>query len=194
MKSKPNLKQITLVLFLSAFIFSCAPKKSSGVRAQVKSSQTNLNPAVSSAAEQQATLQNAVYKINTVSLPNLTGAGFTVNSELIDPSNQYLPVTTSHENGALDSQGVFTDSTRGLQVYVNARCSSDECFKYLLLVTVVRNNQAIFQTGAISYKNDCRFKSVSMGTNVGQMFQNMNDFESRYSNVMPDNDSESCLQ
>lgn len=173
--------------------FSCAPKKS-GVRASVKTGQTSLNAATSTVAEQQATAQNAIYKISTISLPTVTDAGITVASELLNPGNQYLPITTRHENGNLDSQGIFNDSARGLQVYVNSRCSDTDCYKYLLLVTVVRNNQAIFQSGAISFKEDCNFYSISIGTSTGQMFQSLNDFESRYSSTTPIGDSTSCLQ
>jgi hypothetical protein len=193
MKTKNNGLQIFTVCVISLVVFSCAPKKS-GVRASVKSTQTNLNPAVSSVAEQQATAQNAIYKISSISIPTDTDAGVTVSSELLNPSNQYLPITTSHENGAMNSQGVFNDSARGLQVHVDARCSADGCYKYQLLVTVVRNNQAVFQSAAISFKNDCSFKSISVGSNAGQMFRSMDEFESKYSNVAPAEDIDSCLE
>ncbi len=173
--------------------FSCAPKKS-GVRATVKTGQTSLSAATSVPAEQQAAAQSSLYKISSISLPNATDAGVTIDSELLNPSNQYLPLTTRHENGILDSQGIFNDSARGLQVHVNSRCTDTGCTKYLLLVTVVRNNQAVFQSGAISFKEDCNFYSISVSTSSGQMFQSLNDFDSKYSNVSPIGDSTSCLQ
>lgn len=183
----------SLLLALGFAAISCAPKKQ-GVRASVKTGQTSLNPGTAAIAEQQATAQNAIYKIASVSLPSPTESGVVVNSDLLNPSNQYLPISTSHENGLLDSQGVFNDSSRGLMVYVNARCSDYDCNKYMLLVTVTRNNQAIFQSGAISYKEDCNFYTVSNTAQTGQMFQSMDAFASRYATLGPMGDSTSCLQ
>ena len=160
----------------------------------MKSGQNSLNPGNSGIADQQAAAQNAIYKIQTISLPDLTDSGATISSELLTPSNQYLPVTTTHGNGTLDSQGVFNDTSRGLQVHVNARCSDTECYKYLLMVTVVRNNQAIYQSAAISFKDDCNFYSISNTSSTGSMFQSMDAFSSRYASVQPMGDSTSCLQ
>lgn len=178
---------------LSLFVTSCAPKKQ-GVRATVKTAQTSLNPGGSAVADQQATALNAIYKINSISLPSATDYGVVINSDLLTPSNQYLPISTSHENGVLDSQGIFNDSSRGLQVYVNARCSDAECTKYLLLVTAVRNNQAVYQSGAVSYKEDCQFWSISNTSSTGQMYNSMDAFSSATSGVPPMGDSTSCLQ
>jgi hypothetical protein len=185
--------QWLVLLSLSLVAFSCAPKKQ-GVRAQVKTTGTPLSPGTSAVADQQATAQNAIYKISSISLPESTGAGVVVNSDLLTPNNQYLPISTAHEKGQLDSQGIFNDTSRGLQVYVNARCSDSECTKYLLLVTVVRNNQAVYQSGAISYKDDCNFYYVSNTSTTGQMHQSMDSFSSTFANVQPSGDSTSCLQ
>lgn len=182
-----------IILSLGLAAFSCAPKKQ-GVRAQVKTSATPLNPGTTAVADQQATAQNAIYKISSISQPEVAGSSVVVNSDLLNPSNQYLPISTSHENGRMDSQGVFNDSGRGLQVYVNARCSDADCTKYLLLVTVVRNNQAVYQSGAISYKDDCNFYYVSNTSSTGQMHQSMDSFSSAYAHVGPSGDSTSCLQ
>jgi hypothetical protein len=189
--SAVRIKLLFVVAFLS--LSACAPKKS-GVRAQVKTGQTSLNSGISAIAEQQAAAQNAIYKISTISLPKPTDLGVIVESELLNPTHQYLPVTTTHENGVLDSQGVFNDSGRGLQVQVRARCSDTDCYKYLLLVTVSRNNQPLFQSGAISFKDDCNFYSISMGTATGQMFQSIDAFDTKYSNLTPMGDSNSCLE
>lgn len=181
-----------LLLGFSFFAFSCAPKKQ-GVRAQVKTAATSLS-GNSAVADQQATAQNAIYKISTISLPVATDYGVTISADILTPNNQYLPISTSHENGQLDSQGSFTDSARGLQVLVNARCSDTECTKYLLLVTVVQNNYAIYQSGAISYKDDCNFYYVSNTSSTGQMYQSMDAFSSAFARVQPSGDSTSCLQ
>lgn len=188
-----QIKTWMTLLCVSFVAFSCAPKKQ-GVRTQVKTAATPLNSGTSAVADQQATAQNAIYKISTISVPESTDTGVVVNSDLLTPNSQYLPISTSHENGLLDSQGVFNDSARGLQVHVQARCSDSECTKYLLLVTVVRNNQAVYQSGAISYKDDCSFYYVSNTTTSGQMHQSLDSFSSAYANVQPTGDSTSCLQ
>jgi hypothetical protein len=195
-KTKTNLKRSTqwlILLSLSLVAFSCAPKKQ-GVRAQAKTTGTPLNPGTSAVADQQAVAQNAIYKISSISFPEASDFGVVVNSELLTPNNQYLPISTSHENGQLDSQGIFNDTSRGLQVYVNARCSDSECTKYLLLVTVVRNNQAVYQSGAISFKDDCNFYYVSNTSTTGSMHQSMDSFSSAFAGVRPSGDTTSCLQ
>lgn len=189
---KLSVKWLTL-LSISLVAFSCAPKKQ-GVRAKVKTTGTAINAGTTAFADQQATAQNAIYKISTISLPELIGGGITVNSDLLNPSNQYLPISTTHQNGQMDSQGVFNDTARGLQVHVHARCSDSECTKYLLMVTVVRNNQPVYQSGAISYKDDCSFYYVSNTTGTGQMHQSLDSFSSAYAHVPPTGDSTSCLQ
>lgn len=184
----------SITVFLVCFgAFSCAPKKS-GVRADVKTASTTLNPGTAAIAEQQAQAQNAMYKISSISLPHQSDIGATVDSELLNPSNQYLPVTTAHENGQMDSQGIFNDTQRGLQVHVQARCTDSVCTKYILLVTVVRNNQALFQSAAISFKDDCSFYTSSVSSGTGQMYQSLDGFASAYSSVQPRNDGDSCLQ
>lgn len=172
----PHFQKIatSLVLVLVTITsFSCA-KKASGVRGQVKKSEyLNMNPGVSAQAEQQASVQNAVYKIASISTPNMTDAGLTVDFEMLTPSNQYLPVTTHHEN-SLEAQGQYNDTQRGLQVIVSSRCSADDCSKYLLLITVTRNNTAVFQSAAVSYKDDCKFYSIS----VTNSFQTLDALDS----------------
>lgn len=182
-----------LLFGLSVLAFACAPKKQ-GVRASVKTGSTSLNPNSAAIAEQQAAAQNAIYKISTVSLPSATSYGVVVNSDLLNPSSQYLPISTTHSSGAMYTEGIFNDTSRNLQVHVNATCSDMDCTRYMLLVTTVRNNQAIFQSGAISYKDDCNFYSYSASNQAGQMFQSMDAFVSRYASLQPIGDSTSCLQ
>jgi len=157
---------VTALLFLITITsFSCS-KSPSGVRAQVKkTSSLNLNQPVSAQAEAQAAAQNVLYKIASVSTPTIPedGSPIQVSFELLTPSNQYLPVTTSHSSSNLDAQGVYQDTGRGVQIYVSARCTPDNCSKYYLLITVVRNGQALFQSGALSYRDDCSsFYSISV--------------------------------
>ena len=177
---------------LSLTAFSCSPK-ASGVRAQVKTGQQNLDPSLSAISQQDATNQGVIYKINSVSIPNDVTAGQTVDVELITPSNQYLPLKTQHINGALETQGTYTDSVRGLQVLVEARCSANTCETYTLLLTVSKGGQKLFQTGAISYKDDCKFFSISIGLTVAPLFTNLGAFANAYNPVrVGDAASASC--
>lgn len=187
-----NKSKITflIILILSVFSGSCA-KKSSGVRATVKTQQTDMNPYVSEQANLQGAGANADYKISTITIPNSTSTGFSVDVELLTPSGESLPLTTRHENGNTDSEGVYTDSQRGLQVHVQARCSRDNCFKYTIIVTTIRNNQAIYQASAISFKDDCKYHSVSASFNAGEFIKTLNEADYKY-NPSPANDIDSC--
>lgn len=185
----------TMKLILLSFIFvtgfSACSKKPSGVRATVKSEQTNLNPSVSTPADQQAAAMNANYKISTISVPTDTTAGQTVDVELLTPSGQTLPLTTRHENGSLSSEGIYNDTQRGLQVHVLASCSADSCMKYMIMVTVIKSNQALYQSIGISFKNDCKFNAASSSANVGQFLRSLQEVENKY-NISPKNDIDSC--
>lgn len=187
-KTKQKLKLAMITLLFMSVLSSCA-KKDGGIRASVKTQQTNLNPTVSAQADQQAAAVNADYKISSIAIPTptQTSIGFTVGVELQSPSGEIIPLTTRHENGTLDSEGVYTDSQRGLQIYVQARCSQDNCFKYTLVVTSLRNNQAIYQSAAISYSDDCKFNAVSASYSAGSFIQNLNDADNKY-NPAPRND------
>ena len=193
-KKLTSLTKIALILAIGLTAFSCAPKKQ-GVRATVKSGTTSLNPTTSAVADQQAQAQNAIYKISTITVPAVVDAGVEITAELLTPNGQYLPITTTHSASRLDSQGVYNDSARGLQVLINARCSDSDCFKYVLLVTVTRNNQAVYQSGAISFKDDCNFYSVANNSSTGSMYQSMDSFaNSSIANQSPKNDWASCQQ
>lgn len=185
----------TTLIWAAAFMcflaFSSCAKKTNSVKSQVKTQQVSANPGTESQANLQAAAVSANYKIKSISLPNYSSSGYTVDVELQTPANQILPVTTRHENGLLDSQGVYNDTERNLQIYVQARCSSDECTKYIVVITAVRSNQAVYQTSAISYKTDCKFTTTAASTSVGQFYTNLNQAESGM-NVAPHNDISSC--
>lgn len=179
-------KLVFLPLFF-VMVFSSCSKKQSSTRAAVKTQQTQLNPAQTSSADQQAASVQANYKIASISVPESTGSGFLVYVELTSPNGSPLSLTTRHENGVLDSDGVYTDSQRGLQVYVLSRCSQDDCSKYTILVTTYKSNQALYQDAAVSYKHDCKFNRVSASYSIGSFIYNLNDAEYKF-NVTPMND------
>ena len=177
-----NLTQKTMYIALismGCFFSACSPK-AEGVRGQVKSGQTNLNPNLTAQSNIQASAAGANFQIKSVTAPiaNDTG-GFDIDVELTSPANQPITFRTHHDQNAMETQGNYNDPS-GFQLTVQARCSLDNCSKYLLLVTVQKNSQKQFQTGAISFSTDCSFYTVSIAANVAPLLQSLNDFEMRY--------------
>ncbi len=195
-KQKLQRSKLTLLFCLSAFtvMTTSCDKQNRPVRPTTKTEQTVLSQDSSNQALQQAAALNANYTVATISLPNKTDKGYTVDVELKNPSGGVLPLTTRHENGQNAIDGTYNDTTRGLQVYIQASCSSDQCSKYLLLATVYKNNQPIYQTLAISYKDDCKFSVVMNSTSFGSFYQNLSAAESASQNVRPVNDGDKCTQ
>lgn len=191
--SQNDMKTLFRIVFLAMIVagLTACSKPQRGTRAQIKTP-TSLNPANTSQATQQAAALNANFTLATISLPNDTGSGQTVNVELQMPSGQILPLTTRHEGGNLISDGVYSDAQSGSQVRIQASCSRDNCFKYLILVTVFKNNQAVFQTFGISYRDDCTFSVAAASSSVGQFLSDIYVAENQYSNVGPLNDINSC--
>ena len=190
-KTQKILKMILINGLILTLAASCS-KAPNGVRAQVKTQQNVLNPSTTAAATQQAASNNANYTISTISTPqtNSAGNGFDINIELQMPSGQILPVTTHHDVNNAFSEGVYTDPN-GTQVDIQANCSADSCSKYVLLVTVIKSSQTLFQSFAISYSNDCKFNLTAVSNNF---YQSLSAAESAFLNVTPLNDFESCTQ
>ena len=192
-QSQEKLLTFFFFIFICAMSFSCA-KKPSGVRATKKTDAISMNPAVTNQSEQQAQAQNLVYKIATLSVPVATETGFSVDADIQNPDRQFLPVTTSHESGNLYSEGSFSDAARGAQVYVQAECFGQDCYKYLMLVTVKKNNQTVYQTAALSFKDDCQFYSISVAQGVASFFKSIEDLDNYANtrNYSPKNDCASA--
>jgi hypothetical protein len=188
-----KVMKFTLISGLICLMASCS-KAPSGVRAKVKSEQTNLTP-LTNQATQQAAAANANYTIATISLPvEQEDGSFTVDVELKNPSGEYLPLTTRHKNSGNLSQGTYNDSQRGLLVSIEASCSYDQCSKYLFLVTVSKNGQKLFQSFAISYDSDCKFYTASASSTVGNFFVNLSAAESHFMSVQRTNDISTCSE
>lgn len=179
----------TMILVLAS---SCS-KAPSGVRAKVKDQQNTISPAQTSQATQQAASLNANYTIATISWPQSEDSGYAVDVELQMPgTGEYLPITTRHNVNSQFSQGTYNDSRNNTQVLIQASCSTDSCSKYILLVTVYKNNQAVFQTFAISYANDCKFNVVASSSNVGSYYSSLSVAENAHMNIGPQNDINQC--
>lgn len=187
------LKIVAINLLIVLAVSSCA-KQPKGVRAQVKTVPNDMSPSTTNQATQQAAALNANYTIATLSLPEATQSGHVVNVELQMPNGSILPLTTRHESGNNYSEGIYNDTQLGNQVHIQANCSAGDCSKYLLLVTVYKNNQSVFQTFAISYSNDCKFNIASTGYATGTFFRDLTSAETRYMNMGPVNDIATCTQ
>ena len=191
-KNQP-FKKVLVVVALSLLAitsFSCA-KKATGVRGLVKkTSQLNMNPNATAQAEQTASAQKVLYKIASISTPSAAadGSGTSVSFELLTPSNQYLPFTTTHTAGALSRQGLYQDTVNNVQVNIQSKCTTADCASYYLLVTVLRNNVALFQTGAVSYANDNAFYSISV-TNGYQSVDALESYVATTQYATPKNDA-----
>ncbi len=191
-KAQKDYFAFTIISFIFVCMsFSCS-KKNPSVRATVKSQQVNMNQSGDSQAAAQASAFNANYKIASISVPNGSEGGYSVNVELQTPTGEVLPFTTYHNTNYLDSQGSYNDTQRSLRVQVQSRCSASDCFKYTLIVTILRNTQVLFQTTAISFRDDCKFNTTSTSVSIGEYMQSLDQAESRYSHISPKNDIESC--
>ena len=192
--SQNSTNKILRMIFLNSLILvlaaSCS-KAPTGVKAQVKTQQTAITPG-STAATQQAASVNANYKIASIALPVSTDTGYSVDVQLQTPGGDYLPFTTRHENGNNLAQGTYSDDQRGLQVSIQASCTSQSCDKYLLLVTVYKNNQSVFQTFAISYSSDCQFYTAASSLSVGNFYSSAAAAESALPQVTPQNNIATC--
>jgi hypothetical protein len=189
--TKKLLKFVAFNSLLLVMATSCS-KAPSGVRAKVKDQANVIAPTQTSQATQQAAAQSANYTIATISEPEI-GNDYAVNVELQIPNTgEYLPITTRHSFNSQFSQGTYNDTKNNVQVLIQASCSTDNCSKYILLVTVYRNSQALFQTFAISYANDCKFNVVASSGVIGSFYSSLNVAENAHMNVGPRNDLNQC--
>lgn len=168
---------LSACILVTALSMSCA-KKPETVRAVKKTDSISMNPAVTAQSQAQVSTKNYNYNIVTVSRPNATGTGFTVDAEIQTPDNQYMPVTTTHDATSTISQGSFQDTVRGAVVTVQAQCLGDGCLKYLLLVVVTKDNAKVYQSAAISYKDDLKFYFAAIAQGQGSFFESLNDLSS----------------
>lgn len=182
-----TFKMISLIILMSVFSFSCAKKKS-GIRAVTKTDSRVIRPETSTPSVQAATNQNLKYVLSTLSIPQLNDNGsYSIVSEILNPTNQYVPITTTHL-GAQDAYGVYNDSATNAQLDIRSRCIGEQCDKYVLLVTVVKGGYAYHQMAAISYANDCHFNVEHRNAQVVQLYKSLDEVISSNSNVTAQND------
>lgn len=179
-------KKVIEVLFtVSALVVlaSCA-KKGSGVRAIKQTESVMLNPAISKPSIQAADTQQLLYTITSLERPELASESdpqTRIKLEISTPDQRYVPIETMHVDGN-DSFGFFDDTQKnGTKLDIRARCEGNQCDRYLLLVTVVKNGYAIHQLAAISYSVDCKFNLENINFTVapGKMYANLNELSQR---------------
>lgn len=172
---------LSIVVVLSAFSFSCA-KKANGIRAVRQTEANIVNPGVSNPSIDRANNQNLLYTISVIELPGEAVKGtFTINAEIQTPSKKFIPITTTHINGQ-DVYGVYTDDDTGTKLDIRARCIGADCNSYILVVTVVRNNQAQHQIVATSYlSNETSFNVENINAQVapGSFYRSLDEVVER---------------
>lgn len=185
MKNLTSNKMI-LVLAMATLAFSglsCA-KKQSKIRG-AKTAQQVMNPQITNQSIQQADTQDISYTLNSVSIPVDNGNGTnTVTSEIVSRAVNYVPVDTTHSLNQ-DSYGFYDDSTQGTKLDIRARCLGEGCAKYVLLITVVKNDYAYHQMAAISFKDDDFFYSEQRNYKVATMYRSVDEVLAQHSDLQP---------
>ena len=129
-----------------------------------------MNEIVNDASVNAASSQNNLYQVTVVEVPGESTDGiFVVKSEIKTPSGQFIPVTTTHINGQ-DANGVIDDAANGSKIDVRAKCIGANCEKYILLFTVVVNQQAVHQIAIISYNYQTYFNMEHVNKAVTSNF------------------------
>lgn len=172
---------LPLVVVLSAFSFSCA-KKATGVRAVRQTEAQQMNPVVNTNSNNAANAQGLLYKITVIELPGeATDGSFTVNAEIKTPMGRFIPITTTHTAGR-DVYGTYNDADTGAYLDIRARCMGANCDTYLLLVTVVKNNQSVHQSLAISYLTESFFHLDENNATVspGNFYRSLDEVVQRH--------------
>jgi len=178
-------KVLEIFFTVSAIIVlsSCA-KKGSGVRAIKQTDSVMTNPAVSTPSIQAADTQQLRYNITSLERPELASDSdpqTRIKLEISTPDQRYLPIETLHIDGN-DSSGFFDDTTKNaVKLDIRARCEGEQCTRYLLLVTVVKNGYAIHQLAAISFIDDCKFNLENINFSVpgARMYSSLDELSQR---------------
>lgn len=166
--STTKTKQIILAAtaVMAMFILSCA-KKPTGVRSVKQTTHNVVNPQVTNPSVQAAGAQNIHYQLTSIELPGEPVNGtISVRSEILTPSGYYIPITTTHTAAQMDAYGVVNDNDNGVKLDIRTRCIGQNCEKYIMLITVVKNNHSVHQMIAISNYNQSFFNLEQINASV----------------------------
>lgn len=173
-----------LMVGLVAASFGCQKKSTGTVQAKKQAGSALVPQQVINNSNQQGAMYGVNYNIATIDYPNCANGSCSVNIEIKTPQNQYLQFTTNHY-GYQDSFGTYNDPS-GAIVQIQARCEGQACDKYALLATVTKNGQNMFQSAAISYKNDCNFYVASLSSQYN-MYQSIDQLLQYSTSAVPKN-------
>lgn len=181
---KKTIYNLLAIAALVTVSFSCQKKSSNTVTAKKSAgsslvSQQVINNSVATGAQ-----YGVNYTIATIDYPNCTNGSCSVNIEVKTPSGSYLQFTTNHY-GTQDSYGSYSDPS-GAYLQIQARCSGSACDTYALIVNVQKNSQVMFQSAAISYKNDCNFYVANLSSQYN-MYQSIDQLIQYSTSAVPQN-------
>lgn len=181
---KFKMVQAFVILVLALSGASCA-KKSSKTRS-VKTAQKIINTQTTQQSAQLAEQQDIRYLLNSVSTPQQNEDGtWTVDSEVTRQS-QYLPFSTTH-GADPNAYGVYNDAGPGTKLDIRARCIGEECEKYVLLLTIVKNGYAYHQIAAISFKQDDFFYIEERNYQRIQLYNDVDEVLAQHADLQPGN-------
>lgn len=168
-----------LVLALGMTVsFSCA-KKPQGIRTVKQTRAQYIDNTMTPASINAANNQNALFNISVIELPSEpdSSGNVVVKAEIVSPSGQYIPISTTHNNGS-DAYGVYTDTVSGIKLDIRARCVGSACDKYILMITEIKSQYAIHQMIAISYKSQDYFNLKHINHTQGYFYQTLDQAQS----------------
>ncbi len=178
---------LPLIAVLTVFSFSCA-KKATGVRTVRQTEGKVMNEAVNTPSANAGNAQNLLFLITVIDRPALDESDENtsiVNAEIKTPAGRFVPITTTHTLGAdnkyQDAGGIYNDPDSGAQLNIRARCLKEKCATYVLLITVIKNNQSIHQLLAISNSDQDFFNYENVNAQVapGYFYRDLADVVSR---------------
>jgi len=175
---------LPLVVVISAFSFSCA-KKASGVRTVKQTEGKVMNQAVNTPSVSAGNAQGLLYNITVIDRPALDQAdesSFVINAEIKTPYGRFIPITTTHTQGR-DVLGTYSDTETSAQLDIRARCIGSQCETYVLLMTVIKNNQSVHQVLAISKSSEdfFHYENVNASVAPGYFYQSLDEVAQRKS-------------
>lgn len=179
MKHTQSTLKIVLLAGLFSFGFSCA-KQPSGVRVVKQVTGLAMNQAVSQQSMNDASAMGVSYLLKSIERPEKMDNGtITVKTEVQTPDGQYLPLTSNHTTEKPQAYGILNLKSDE-KLDVRAKCYGSECEKYIILVTVIKNNQSVYQIAAISNAHEDVFHYELLSTMRYQMFTSPDAVKQKY--------------
>lgn len=173
---------LPLIVVLSAFSFSCA-KKAGGVRTVRQTEGKVMNQAVNTPSVNAGNAQGLLYNITVIDRPVVGDSeetSFVINAEIRTPNGRFIPITTTHTAGK-DVLGTYNDPETAAQLDIRARCIGTKCETYILLITVIKNNQSVHQVLGLSNSNEdfFHYENVNASVAPGYFYRTLDEVAQR---------------